>query len=81
VAEEAIALVDEFPQDADAGFQIRLGGNASIDTDGPETAARERLLYLTPARSSGIRYPPEPRSTHEPKLRSLIMSMAKGISP
>jgi pyridoxamine 5'-phosphate oxidase len=39
VAEAALGLVDEFHQDADAGFQIRLQGNATIDTDGPETAA------------------------------------------
>jgi pyridoxamine 5'-phosphate oxidase len=69
--------------DADAGFQIRLEGKASIDTEGPEKAAawaacrsHTRALFQHPLPSgTPIAVPP--------KLRPLAMAMAmaKGTSP
>ncbi len=67
--------------DADAGFQIRLEGKATIDAEGPENQRRGLLVDLIPAHSSGIRCLPGPRSTHQPKLRPPTTPMAKGISP
>ena len=67
--------------DADAGFQMRLEGKATMDTQGREKAAawascrsHTRALFQHP--------PPSGTPIAAPaEARPLTMSMAKGISP